>query len=107
MDPAEHHELKRLVATMYLAVRAGPYDDAATDKILNFYPPILRFWNRRFARHCQLVNAMQNSPARSLDPPDIPSNREKEAYQRYQNRQLSYIAAINAECEAGIIPVLK
>lgn len=107
MDPAEQHELKRLVATMYLTVRAGPYDDTATDKMLNLYPSILHFWNRRFARHCQVVNQMQNSSARSLDPPEIPSEREKEVCHRYKNRQLSYVAAIDTECEAGITPDLR
>jgi hypothetical protein len=104
MDQAEQYELKGFVGTIYSAIRAGPYNDAAADAILSLYPSILHFWNRRFAHHCQLVKEMQSSPTQFLVQSKTASEQEKEKYRENQNRQLSHIAAINTECEAGMKP---
>ena len=101
MDQAEQSELKSLVATMYSAVRAGPYDDAATNAILGLYPSVLHFWNRRFAHHCQSVKKFQSSPSHYLIQSGKASSQEKKTYHEYQTCQLLHIAAIPTECEAG------
>ena len=104
MDQADRYKLKSLVAAMYSAVCAGPYDDAATNTMLSLYPSILLFWNRRLAHHCQSVKQMRNSPTQSFELSRMASTQEKEKYQESRTCQLSHLAAINTECEAGMKP---
>ena len=98
MDQVEQQVLKKLVEALHAALCAGPYHDVAADAIIHLYLMNLRFWNRRFALHSQSLEEMRNRHAQFLDKGCTTSKQDKEKQRKYQ---MSHIAAINSECEAG------
>lgn len=102
MDQTERRELKRLVAITQSTLRAGIYNDAAAQRLLSLYPSMLEFWNRRFARHAQVLKDMQRDHVQNLVRSRAASTQDNEAYRMLQAYHNSQIAVINTECEAGM-----
>ncbi|KAJ5115648.1 hypothetical protein N7476_005092 [Penicillium atrosanguineum] len=93
MEEADQRKLQRFVTTLYSTLRAGPYNDAAANLLLNLYPSILQFWNRQFARYAEVLRVMQNRRTAA--------RHGNEAYHEMIQDEIGHIAIIDTECEGA------